>query len=65
MEAIRVVTDISQHVDCSGLMVTSQEATQYILEHEGLETNIAGAEMVCLHRGERIRLQAQVETPDE
>ena len=65
MEAIRVDTDISQHVDCSGLMAMSQEAPQYILEHEGLETNIAGAERVCLHRGERIRLQAQVETPDE
>jgi hypothetical protein len=65
METIRIVTDISQHVGCGGRMAMSQEAPQYILEHEGLETKIAGAEMVCLQCGERIRSQDQVETPDE
>jgi hypothetical protein len=52
METIRIVTDLSQHVGCGGLMAMSQEAPQYILEHEGLETKIAGAEMVCLRCGE-------------
>lgn len=52
METIRIVTDISQHVICGGLMAMSQEAPQYILEHEGLETIIAGAEMICLRCGE-------------
>ena len=65
METIRIVTDISRHVGCGGLMAMSQEAPQYILEHEGLETQIAGAEMVCLRCGERIRSQNQVETPDK
>ena len=65
METIRIVTDVSQHVGCGGLMAMSQEAPQYILEHEGLETTVAGAEMVCLRCGERIRSQDQVETPDE
>jgi hypothetical protein len=65
METIRIVTDISQHAGCGGLMAMSQEAPQYVLEHEGLETTVAGAEMVCLRCGERIRSQDQVETRDE
>jgi hypothetical protein len=65
MEIIRIVTDISQHAGCGGLMAMSQEAPQYILEHEGLETTVPGAEMVCLRCGERIRSQDQVETRDE
>ena len=65
METIRIVTDISRHVGCGGLMAMSQEAPQYILEHEGLETQIAGAEMVCLRCGERIRSQNQVERADK
>jgi hypothetical protein len=65
METIRIVTDVSQHVGCGGLMAMSQDAPQYILEHAGLETTVAGAEMVCLRCGERIRLQDQVETPSE
>jgi hypothetical protein len=65
MESIRIVTDISKHVGCGGLMGMSQDAPQYIVEHEGLETRIPGAEMVRLRCGERIRLQDQVETPGE
>jgi hypothetical protein len=65
MESIRIVTDISKHVGCGGFMGMSQDAPQYIVEHEGLEIRIPGAEMVCLRCGERIRLQDQVETPGE
>jgi hypothetical protein len=65
METIRIVTDISKHAGCGGFMGMSQEAPQYIVEHEGLETRIAGAEMVCLRCGERIRSQDQVETPGQ
>lgn len=65
METIRIVTDISKHVSCGGLMAMSQEAPEYILEHEGLETVIPGAEMVCLRCGERIRSQDQIETSGE
>jgi hypothetical protein len=65
METIRIRADISKHVGCGGLMAMSQDAPQYILEHEGLETVVAGAEMVCLRCGERIRSQDQVETPSE
>jgi hypothetical protein len=65
METIRIVTDLSKHVGCGGLMAMSQDAPQYILEHEGLETTIPGVEMVCLRCGERIRSQNQVETPSE
>jgi hypothetical protein len=65
MERIRIVTDISKHVGCGGLMAMSQEAPEYIVEHEGLETTIPGVEMVCLRCGERIRSQDQVETPGE
>ena len=65
METIRIVTDISKHVGCGGLMAMSQEAPQYILEHEGLETQIPGTEMICLRCGERIRSQDQVETAGE
>lgn len=63
METIRIVTDVSKHVGCGGLMAMSQDAPQYILEHEGLETAIAGAEMVCVRCGAKIRSQDQVETP--
>ena len=65
MERIRIVTDISKHVGCGGLMAMSQEAPEYIVEHEGVETIIPGAEMVCVRCGERIRSQDQVETPSE
>lgn len=43
----------------------SQDAPQYIIEHEELETLIPGIEMVCLKCGERIRSQAQVEVAEE
>jgi len=43
----------------------SQDSPEYILEHEGVETTISGAEMVCVRCGERIRSQDQVETPGE
>jgi hypothetical protein len=33
METIRIVTDISKHVGCGGLMGMSQDAPQYILEN--------------------------------
>jgi hypothetical protein len=65
METIRIVTDVSKHVECGGLMAMSQAAPQYIVEHEGLEARIPGVEMVCLRCGERIRSQDQVETPGE
>jgi hypothetical protein len=65
METIRIVTDVSKHVGCGGLMAMSQESPEYILEHEGLETVIPGAEMVCLRCGERIRSQDQIETSGE
>jgi hypothetical protein len=65
MERIGIVTDISKHVGCGGVMAMSQDAPEYILEHEGLETTVAGAEMVCLRCGEKIRSQDQVETPIE
>ena len=65
MQTIRIVTDISKHKGCGGLMAMSPEAPEYILEHEGLETTVAGAEMVCLRCGERIRSQDQVETLGE
>jgi hypothetical protein len=65
METIRIITDISKHAGCDGLLGMSQEAPQYVLEHEGLETRIAGAEMVCLRCGERIRSQQQVEPAEQ
>ena len=65
METIRIVTEVSKHVGCGGVMAMSQDAPQYILEHEGLETTVPGSEMVCLRCGERIRSQDQVETPGE
>ena len=65
MEIIRIVTDLSKHVGCGGLMAMSQDAPEYIVEHEGLEAKMPGVEMVCLRCGERIRSQDQVETPGE
>jgi hypothetical protein len=65
METIRIVTEMSMHRNCGGLMAMSQDAPEYILEHQGLETTIPGAEMICLRCGERIRSQEQVETPGE
>ena len=65
METIRIVTDVSKHAGCGGFLGMSQEAPQYIMEHEGLETRIAGVEMVCLRCGERIRSQDQVEEADK
>ena len=64
MKRIRIVTDSSKHVGCGGLMAMSQDAPEYILEHEGVETTIPGAEMICVLCGERIRSQDEVETPD-
>jgi hypothetical protein len=46
-------------------MGMSQEAPQYIVEHEGLETRIPGTEMVCLRCGERIRSQDQVDPAEK
>ena len=61
MQIIRITTDVSQHAGCGGFLAMSQEAPEYIIEHHGLETRIAGVEMVCLRCGERIRSQEQVE----
>lgn len=61
METIRIVTDASKHVGCGGLLGMSQDAPEYIVEHEGFETRIPESEMVCLRCGERIRSQDQVE----
>ena len=65
METIHIVTETSKHRGCGGLMAMSQDAPEYILEHEGLQTTIPGAEMICLRCGEKIRSQDQVETPGE
>jgi hypothetical protein len=65
METIRITTDTSKHAGCGGILAMSQEAPQYIIQHEGLETLIGGVEMVCLKCGERIRSQAQVEIVEE
>jgi hypothetical protein len=65
METIWIITDVSTHAGCGGFMGMSEEAPQYIVEHEGLETRIPGAEMVCLRCGERIRSQDQVETAEK
>jgi len=65
MQTIRIITDVSTHAGCGGFMGMSQEAPQYIVEHEGLETRIGGAEMVCLRCGEIIRSQDQVETVEK
>jgi hypothetical protein len=61
MEIIRIITDTSKHAGCGGFLAMSQEAPDYIIEHNGLETRIPGVEMVCLRCGERIRSQNQVE----
>jgi hypothetical protein len=61
MEIIRIVTDSSKHAGCGGFLGMSQDAPEYIIEHEGFETRIPGSEMVCLRCGERIRSQDQVE----
>ena len=61
MEIIRITTDVSKHAGCGGFLGMSQEAPDYIIEHNGLETRIPGVEMVCLRCGERIRSQDQVE----
>ena len=61
MEIIRIITDTSKHAGCGGFLAMSQEAPDYIIEHNGLETRIAGVEMICLRCGERIRSQNQVE----
>lgn len=65
METIRITTDSSKHAGCGGFLAMSQDAPVYIIEHEGLETTISGVEMVCLHCGERIRSQDQIEIADE
>ena len=62
---VRIITDVSKHAGWGGLMAMSQDAPEYIVEHEGLETVVPGAEMVCLRCGERIRSQDQVETSGE
>jgi hypothetical protein len=64
METIRIMTDVSKHAGCGGFLAMSQEAPDYIIEHQGLETRIPGVEMVCLRCGERIRSQDQVEAEE-
>ena len=61
METIRIITGVSKHAGCGGLLDMSQEAPLYIFEHEGQETQIPGIEMVCVKCGERIRSQGQIE----
>jgi YgiT-type zinc finger domain-containing protein len=61
METIRIITDTSKHAGCGGFLAMSQEAPDYIIEYNGLETRIPGVEMICLRCGERIRSQNQVE----
>jgi YgiT-type zinc finger domain-containing protein len=61
MEIIRIITDTSKHAGCGGFLAMSQEAPDYIIEYNGLETRIPGVEMICLRCGERIRSQNQVE----
>jgi len=65
METIRIITEISKHAGCGGLLGMSGDAPLYIVEHEGLETRLPGVEMVCLTCGERIRSQDQVEADTE
>ncbi|MBV8708258.1 MAG: hypothetical protein JO182_10290 [Acidobacteriaceae bacterium] len=65
MEIIRITTDVSKHAGCGGFLGMSQEAPDYIIEHNGLETRIPGVEMVCLRCGERIRSQEQVEGEEQ
>jgi hypothetical protein len=65
METIRITTDRSKHAGCGGLLAMSEEAPVYIIEHEGLETELSGVEMICLRCRERIRSQEQVEDVDE
>jgi hypothetical protein len=62
---IRITTDTSKHAGCGGFLGMSQEAPEYIIEHQGLETRIPGVEMVCLRCGERIRSQDQVEVVEK
>jgi YgiT-type zinc finger domain-containing protein len=64
MEIIRIITDTSKHAGCGGFLAMSQEAPDYIIEYNGLETRIPGVEMICLRCGERIRSQNQVEGGD-
>jgi YgiT-type zinc finger domain-containing protein len=64
METIRIITDTSKHAGCGGFLAMSQEAPDYIIEYNGLETRIPGVEMICLRCGERIRSQNQVEGGD-
>jgi hypothetical protein len=65
MEVVRITTDVSKHAGCGGFLGMSQEAPDYIIEHNGLETRIPGVEMVCLRCGERIRSQDQVEGEEQ
>ena len=65
MEVVRITTDVSKHAGCGGFLGMSQEAPDYIIEHNGLETRIPGVEMVCLRCGERIRSQEQVEGEEQ
>jgi hypothetical protein len=59
METIRI-TDTSKHAGCGGILGMSENAPQYVVEHEGLETILPGVEMACLKCGEMIRSQDQV-----
>lgn len=52
MEIIRIVTDSSKHAGCGGFPGMSQDAPEYIVEHEGFETRIPGSEM-CAFAAER------------
>jgi hypothetical protein len=60
-ETIRIDSQASKHAGCGGILAMSQDAPSYIITHEGLETLIPGAEMVCLECGAMIRSQDQVE----
>ena len=65
METIRIITDSSRHAGCGGFLGMSQDAPEYIVEHEGFETRIPGSEMVCLRCGARIRSQDEVEAGEQ
>jgi hypothetical protein len=65
METIRITTDKTRHAGCGGLLGMSAEAPVYIIEHEGLVTNLPGVEMVCLTCGQRIRSQNELEVVKE
>jgi hypothetical protein len=60
-KTIRIDSQASKHAGCGGILAMSQDAPSYVITHEGLETLIPGAEMVCLQCGAMIRSQEEVE----